>query len=84
MTDQLGHGDNRADADPWLSNPADVEQDALFPTPSAPAPQTGDDVIDSALVDLERSTASGSLDEQVEAGEKVHRTLQIRLADLGR
>jgi hypothetical protein len=59
------------------------DEDGLFPAPVAAAPHTGDDVIDSALARLERSATSGSLDDQVEAGEHVHQTLQGRLADLG-
>ena len=50
--------------------------------PTAPAPKTGDASIDAALAALEDS-AAGPLDEQVAAGEAVHRTLQGRLADLG-
>jgi len=48
-----------------------------------PAPRTGDGLIDSALSQLEESASSGTLDDQIEAGEKVHRTLQGRLSDLG-
>jgi len=68
-----------------VSEPTDPveEEDGLFPAPVSAAPHTGDDVIDSTLARLEESAASGSLDEQIEAGEKVHRTLQGRLADLG-
>ena len=43
---------------------------------------TGDIVIDSALQDL-RETPGDDLDAQIEAGRRVHRTLQGRLSDLG-
>lgn len=43
---------------------------------------TGDIVIDSALQDL-RDAPADDLDAQIEAGRRVHRTLQGRLSDLG-
>jgi len=46
------------------------------------APETGDLVIDAALRDLAASDP-GDLDGQIEAGERVQRTLQSRLTDLG-
>ncbi len=46
------------------------------------APETGDLVIDAALRDL-AVTAPEDLDAQIEAGERVQRTLQSRLGDLG-
>ncbi len=59
------------------------DEDGLFPAPVVAAPQTGDPLIDSALDNLEGSASAGDLDEQIEAGERVHRTLRDRLADLG-
>ena len=61
----------------------DDDDDGLFPAPVRPAPRTGDGLIDSALSQLEESASSGTLDDQIEAGEKVHRTLQGRLSDVG-
>ena len=63
------------------------------PRPSAPgapgapgAPRadgpTGDAQIDASIADLE-SAAPDDLDAQIEAGQRVHRTLQSRLSDLG-
>jgi hypothetical protein len=65
------------------------------PVPSAPrqapGPQdapnlgehsTGDIVIDSALQDL-RNAPADDLDAQIEAGRRVHQTLQGRLSHLG-
>lgn len=49
---------------------------------SAPAPETGDLVIDAALRDLAEAPED-DLDAQVERGEQVQRTLQGRLSDLG-
>lgn len=43
---------------------------------------TGDIVIDAALQDL-RDAPADDLDAQLEAGGRVHRTLQARLSDLG-
>lgn len=43
---------------------------------------TGDIVIDSALQDL-RDAPSDDLDAQIDAGQRVHQTLQARLSDLG-
>lgn len=43
---------------------------------------TGDPQIDAALAELE-AAAPDDLDAQVEAGGRVHRTLQSRLSDLG-
>ncbi|GAA4121035.1 hypothetical protein GCM10022415_23300 [Knoellia locipacati] len=48
----------------------------------APAPETGDLVIDAALRDLAEAPEN-DLDAQVERGEQVQRTLQGRLSDLG-
>ena len=59
--------------------------------PSAPASAqapdlgehaTGDIVIDSALQDL-REAPADDLDAQIEAGRRVHQTLQGRLSHLG-
>jgi hypothetical protein len=59
--------------------------------PSAPVPATapdlgehttGDIVIDSALQDL-RDAPADDLDAQIEAGRRVHQTLQGRLSHLG-
>lgn len=63
--------------------PAGLENDGLFPAPVLLAPRTGDQMIDSALEQLQESAGSGDLDAQLDAGEKVHRTLRDRLADLG-
>ena len=59
------------------------KEDGVSPTPVAAAPRTGDTAIDSATTQLAQSVSSGSLDDQIEAGETVHRTLQGRLSDLG-
>lgn len=53
-------------------------------TPPAVATKepTGDVVVDAVLDEFDRVTGE-PLDAHVEVGEKVHRTLQARLADLG-
>jgi DNA polymerase-3 subunit gamma/tau len=43
---------------------------------------TGDIVIDAALQDLQNAP-SDDLDAQIDAGQRVHQTLQSRLSDLG-
>lgn len=43
---------------------------------------TGDIVIDAALQDLQNASPD-DLDAQIEAGQRVHQTLQARLSDLG-
>ena len=44
---------------------------------------TGDEAVDEAL-DLLDSVSGESLDRHIEVGQQVHRTLQARLADVGR
>lgn len=51
-------------------------------TPAAQPPVTGDDAVDEALVEFARAQA-GSMAERIEAGERMHTTLQGRLRDLG-
>ena len=65
----------------------DIREDATRETRATPAAglgdrATGDIVIDSALQDL-RDAPADDLDAQIEAGRRVHRTLQGRLSDLG-
>jgi DNA polymerase-3 subunit gamma/tau len=73
--------------------PRHPEAGAPTPTPTPPpkpappgAPSgdgpTGDAQIDAALADLD-AAAPDDLDAQIEAGQRVHRTLQSRLSDLG-
>ena len=55
---------------------------------SAPAPgvarrPTGDDAVDDVLGQFDAVTDE-SLDTQIDVGERVHRVLQGRLADLGK
>jgi DNA polymerase-3 subunit gamma/tau len=55
------------------------------PVPAAPKPSrptTGDTVVDQALEEFDRVTGE-PLDTHIEVGERVHRTLQGRLADIG-
>ena len=71
-----------------MSDPQQPEATApAAPKPTPPgAPtgpgETGDVLIDAALQDLE-DAAPDDLDAQIEAGQRVHRTLQSRLSDLG-
>ncbi|MDR6865255.1 hypothetical protein [Phycicoccus sp. 3266] len=65
----------------------DTREDDTRETRATPAAglgdrATGDIVIDSALQDL-RDAPADDLDAQIEAGRRVHRTLQGRLSDLG-
>jgi hypothetical protein len=67
--------------------PQHSEEGAPTPKPAPPgAPSsdgpTGDVQIDAALAELD-AAAPDDLDGQVEAGQRVHRTLQSRLSDLG-
>ncbi|MGL4300304.1 MAG: hypothetical protein ACRCW4_14645 [Candidatus Neomicrothrix subdominans] len=48
---------------------------------STPPPETGDPAIDRATAAL--MAAPDELDEQMQAGEAVYRTLHARLSDLG-
>ncbi len=70
------------DAGPAVRTDATGQAPDAVVEPAAEAPRTGDPAIDAALAALEHS-AAGSLDEQVAAGEAVHRSLQGRLADVG-
>jgi DNA polymerase-3 subunit gamma/tau len=74
------------DAQP-VPGPQQSAQPVPGPRPAPPgAPTsdgpTGDPQIDAALAELE-GAAPDDLDAQVEAGGRVHRTLQSRLSDLG-
>jgi len=51
--------------------------------PSADRKPTGDAVVDRALDDLD-DVSGQPLDRHIEVGQQVHRTLQARLADIGR
>lgn len=51
-------------------------------TPTAQAPRTGDEAIDTALVELAEAQG-GPLADRIRAGEQVQRVLQGRLGDLG-
>lgn len=62
----------------------DESEDGLFPAPYPPAPRTGDEPVDEALVELDQAAREGDLDGQARAGERVHARLQERLQDLGR
>ena len=64
------------DTYPTASEGTDVD------STQAPAPETGDLVIDAALRNLAEAPED-DLDAQVERGEQVQRTLQGRLSDLG-
>ncbi|MGZ4751377.1 MAG: hypothetical protein ACXVYU_09905 [Oryzihumus sp.] len=63
---------------------AGAAADSGLVTPPAVATRepTGDVVVDAVLDEFDRVTGE-PLDAHVEVGEKVHRTLQARLADLG-
>jgi hypothetical protein len=50
--------------------------------PASQPDETGDLVIDASLKDLADADPD-DLDAQIEAGERVHQTLQSRLSDLG-
>ena len=78
-----------------VQQPQHPEAGAPTPTPTPtpppkPAPPgapssdgpTGDAQIDAALAELD-AAAPDDLDAQIEAGQRVHRTLQSRLSDLG-
>ena len=60
----------------------DTREDVAAPAAGLGDKATGDIVIDSALQDL-RDAPADDLDAQIEAGRRVHRTLQGRLSDLG-
>lgn len=55
---------------------------ALSPTDIAPAPETGDLVVDAVLADL-AAVDPTDLDGLLAAGESVHATVTSRLSDLG-
>jgi hypothetical protein len=64
---------------------AEVPFEPLDLTPEVPVPAppaTGDAAIDEAMAELAEAQA-GSTAERIDAGERAHRKLQGRLADLG-
>ena len=74
-------GREATDTDPTNTDPTASEGTDVDST-QAPAPETGDLVIDAALRNLAEAPED-DLDAQVERGEQVQRTLQGRLSDLG-
>lgn len=56
--------------------------EASLPAPP-PREPTGDDAVDEVLAQLD-AVADQPLDSQIQMGERVHRVLQSRLADLGK
>ncbi|MGN6635399.1 MAG: hypothetical protein ACTHJ6_08050 [Oryzihumus sp.] len=67
--------------EPTGSSPA-AGSGLVTPPAVATREPTGDVVVDAVLDEFDRVTGE-PLDAHVEVGEKVHRTLQARLADLG-
>ena len=84
QTDAHAHGEHVAPPPgaPTASAPGAATAAAPGAPTAAPAPETGDLVIDAALRDLAEAPED-DLDAQVERGEQVQRTLQGRLSDLG-
>lgn len=70
--------DSRYDRPPQ-NEPGQSEPASSEPGQNQP---TGDIVIDAALQDLQNASPD-DLDAQIEAGQRVHQTLQARLSDLG-
>ena len=81
-TDTAGDVDDPMDAGEAAAEvpfePVDLTPDAPVPSP----PVTGDAVIDESMAELAEAQA-GSNAERIDAGERAHRKLQGRLADLG-
>lgn len=67
MTDHLG--------------PAPQAGEALFPAPAPTPPATGDPAVDGAVAQL-AAAMDGSLDDQVEAADRMQHALAERLGDL--
>jgi DNA polymerase-3 subunit gamma/tau len=83
MTEQNQSDQNQSDE----IQPGRNQPPVPGPRPAPPGPRTsdgptGDPQIDAALAEL-GGAAPDDLDAQVEAGARVHRTLQSRLSDLG-
>jgi DNA polymerase-3 subunit gamma/tau len=83
MTEQSQRPEN-APAGPQASTAPPAVPGPRPAPPGAPTGDgpTGDAQIDTAIADLE-GAAPDDLDAQIEAGQRVHRTLQSRLSDLG-
>ncbi len=60
-----------------------VAENVSAPAPGAARQPTGDDAVDDVLVQFDAVT-NEPLDTQIDVGERVHRVLQGRLADLGK
>jgi hypothetical protein len=74
--DAAGHDGQPAAGDPGRGQDADAPAD-----PPPPPPVTGDPVVDEAVALLQYITTV-AMDEQPEVYDRVHRTLQGRLADV--
>jgi hypothetical protein len=84
-TDQADHDDQPdRDSAPDLAEPVDPVEPSMFPTGPVgdDPPQTGDPVVDAALVDA-ASVRDAEPAEQLEKYVGTHRSLQDRLADSG-
>lgn len=84
MTEQSHQPENAPTGTPAPAaapNPVPGPKPAPPGAPSSDGP-TGDAQVDAALADLD-GAAPDDLDAQIEAGQRVHRTLQSRLSDLG-
>ena len=81
-TEKAGDVDDPMDAGEAAAEvpfePVDLTPDAPVPGP----PITGDAAIDESMVELAEAQ-TGSNAERIDAGERAHRMLQGRLADLG-
>lgn len=64
-------------------HPGGSQRDVSAPAQATGRPLTGDDAVDEALGQLDQVDGE-PLDTQIEVGERVHRVLQGRLADLGK
>ena len=83
MTDHSAPSqDDRVEAAPAAPRPAPPPAQTAQTAQASEGGETGDVLIDAALRGLDEAPPE-DLDAQIEAGRRVHQTLQARLSDLG-
>jgi len=83
MTDHSAPSqDDRVEAAPAAPRPAPPPAQTAQTAQAGEGGETGDVLIDAALRGLDEAPPE-DLDAQIEAGRRVHQTLQARLSDLG-
>lgn len=76
-------GETRVEIDGLAQMAEGAAENVSAPAPGAARQPTGDDAVDDVLGQFDAVTDE-PLDTQIDVGERVHRVLQGRLADLGK